>query len=902
MVTIDEDDYLAHYGTPRKSGRYPWGSGDNVIAVPTRNKDFLGLVRELRAQGLTDSQIQAGMGMKSTEFRARNSIARNAVRQEQINQARALKFDRGLSNVAGAAKMGIPESTFRTLIADGAADRADKLTSTADMLRRQVDEKKYVDVGVGVETQLKLSSTMLGTAVAILKQEGYVVESVPVQQLGTDKETRVKVLAPPGEDWVSIAKNKDKIRQIQEYSDDGGKNWMKPLPPLPLSPKRVQVVHGDEGGADKDGLIYVRPPTPEKQDLSLGNNTYGQVRIQVGDSHYLKGMAVYKDDMPPGVDIMFHTNKANTGNPLDAMKPLKTDKDGKISEELPFGSIVRQITKDGKVTSVMNPVGSRETSGIEGSWDDWASTLSSQMLSKQPPSLAKKQLDKTYDDQKKTLDEIMALTNPVVKKRMLQDFADGADSAAVHLKAAHLPRQATKVILPINSLKDNEVYAPGFNAGEPVVLIRYPHGGTFEIPELVVNNKNREAIKLLGDAKDAVGINAKVAQHLSGADFDGDTVIIIPNSSRKVKHSSPLEGLKGFDPRTSYPAPEGMKRMSSKTKGIQMGMVSNLITDMTIRKAPHAEIVRAVRHSMAVIDAEKHPIDWKYSYQANGIKALAEKYQVPYRESGYAGASTLISRARSEQRLPQRKPRPMSEGGPIDKKTGERVFVPTGRKRRKRDGTEELITEKHDALAVTKDARDLSSGTNIEAIYASHSNRLKTLANQARLESLKTPRVKQNPSAKRTYADQVKSLNSKLEIALANAPRERQAQIVGNTIYKARLQANPELESSTKKKLKYQVLEEARIRTGAKKTQVVFTDDEWDAIQAGAISTSVLERLLNHADPDRVKALATPRTQRLMTSSKTTKALNLLAQGYTRAEVANKLGVSVSTLDLSLNA
>lgn len=899
MVTIDADDFddaLVHYGTPRKSGRYPYGSGGNIVAVPTRNRDFLEMVKSLRAQGLTDTQIAQGMGMSTTDFRAKNSVAKNQHRQEQISEAWRLK-EKGMGNVAAAAQMGVPESTFRSFLAQGAADKADILTQTADMLRRQVDEKKYVDVGVGVENQLGLSNERLKTAVSILKQEGYVVESIPVPQLGTDKETRVKVLAPPGETWGSIKKNQDNIRQIQEWSDDGGRSYTKIQPPLPIHPKRVQVVTKEDGGDKADGMIYVRPNVA---DTSLGLSPYGQVRIQVGNNHFLKGMAIYKDDLPDGVDLQFHTSKSDTGNPLDAMKPLQTDVTGKVSEDLPFGSVVRQMTNDkGKVTSVMNLMGNKETSGIEGGWNEWSSTLSSQMLSKQSPRLAKKQLDIAYNRQKVELDEIMALTNPVVKKRMLEDFADGADSAATHLKAASMVRQATKVILPINSLKDNEVYAPSFRDGETVVLVRYPHGGTFEIPELVVNKRNREGKKLLGDALDAIGINANVAQRLSGADFDGDTVIVIPNSTRGVKHSKPLEALKDFDPRSAYPAPEGMKKMSAKQKGTEMGKVSNLITDMTIRQAPHAEIVRAVRHSMAVIDAEKHPIDWKASARANGIKELTDKYQTPYRDSGRAGASTLISRAGSEKRLPNRVPRPMRDGGPIDPKTGERVYVPTGKKYLSKKG-ETLSTEKHKLLAVTKDARDLSSGTVIEAVYAGHSNRLKALANQARLESLKTPRIKVNSTAKKTYAAQVASLDSKLDIAKRNAPRERQAQIVGNAVYKQIVQANPDHDYSTKKKLKYQTLENARIRTGAKKTQIVIEPDEWDAIQNGAISTNKLNDILTNADPDKVKALATPRTQRLMTSAKSTKARTLLAQGYTRQEVADRLGVSLSTLDMAM--
>lgn len=894
-MIIEEEEYLAHYGVARRSGRYPWGSGGNV--PPQDNKTFLDWIKSMRSQGLTETQIAEAAGMSTTEFRAQNSISKNAYKQEQISTAWALK-EKGMSNVQAAKQMGIPESTFRLYTAPGAADKADILISTSDMLRRQVAEKGIIDIGTGVETQLNLSSTRLSTSVAILQKEGYEVHTVDVVQLGTGKKTKVKTLSKPGTTWGDVRRNQDKIRLIQEYSDDGGRTFNKILPPLPVNPKRVQVIYGEDGGSLADGVIYVRPNVP---DISIGDNTYAQVRIQIGDSHYLKGMAVYKDDLPAGVDLAFNTNKSRTKNPLDAMKPLKEDASGKVSEDLPFGSVVRQITKNGKVVSAMNIVGTKETSGIEGGWDDWSSNLSAQMLSKQSPALATKQLEKLYDRQKKEFDEIMALTNPVVKKRMLLDFADGADSAAVHLQAAAMPRQATKVILPINSLKDNEIYAPTFKPGESVVLIRYPHGGKFEIPELVVNNSNRQAKKLLGDAKDAVGINAQVAHRLSGADFDGDTVIVIPNNSRLIKRSAPLDGLKGFDPRSAYPGYEGMKQMSAKTKGLEMGKVSNLITDMTIRQAPPSEIVRAVRHSMAVIDAEKHPIDWKLSARENGIKALVQKYQTPYKETGVGGASTLISRARSRKDLPERMPRPMRDGGPIDKRTGAKVYVETGRTYIDRKGRVLPKTEEHRLLAVTADARKLSSGTPIETIYAGHSNRLKALANNARLESIKTPRLKTSPSAKKTYASEIKSLDHKLAVARMNAPRERQAQIVGNAMYKAKLEANPNLTTSTKKKLRYQTLEEARIRTGAKKTQITITQREWDAIQQGAISTDKLERILTNADPDVVKSLATPRAPKLMTSAKTTRALKLLGSGLTRAEVADRLGVSLTTLDLATN-
>lgn len=892
-MIIDEEEHLAHYGILRRSGRYPWGSGGNGPQRP-ESKQFLDWIKDMRDQGLTDAQIAKGVGITTTDLRALNSRARNEWKASQIAQAQTLK-DKGYSNVAIGERMGLNESSVRSLLAPGAKDKTDALTATANMLKSQVDEKGLVDVGHGNETYLGISKERMNTALAVLKDQGYEVHTIPVPQLGTGKNTEVKVLAPPGTTWGDVKRNQDNIQAIQAFSEDGGRSFNRIQPPLPVSPDRVAVNHsqknakGEEiGGGLADGVIYVRPGV---EDLSIGNSRYAQVRIQVGDKHYLKGMAVYKDDLPDGVDLLFNTNKPDTGDKFAAMKKLEDDPD------LPFGSIVRQITKDGKVTSAMNIVGVKETSGIEGGWDEWSKTLSSQMLSKQSPVFAKQQLDLTYDRRKKEFDEIMALTNPTVRKRLLEDFAEGTDAAAVHLKAAAMPRQATKVILPINSLPDTEVYAPTFRDGERVALIRYPHGGTFEIPELTVNNRSRDAKKILGNAKDAVGINSKVAERLSGADFDGDTVIVIPNNSGKVRTSPALQQLKNFDPVREYPGYPGMKKMSSRTKGIEMGKVSNLITDMTIRGASHEKIARAVRHSMVVIDAEKHGLNYKLSAERNGIRDLVAEYQAPYRESGRGGASTLISLARSEVRLPEMKPRPMKDGGPVDKKTGALVMVPTGRTRPGPNGQSVPVLKRYDRLAVTDDAETLSSGTRTEKVYADHSNRLKSLANQARLSSINTPPLKYSPSAKKAYSKEVSSLDSKLALAKRNAPLERQAQIIANAAVKARKAANPDLSPETLKKIKYQELETARIRTGAKRQQIVLTQDEWNAVQAGAVSNSKLEQILRNADMDVVRSLATPRSQTLMTPTKTTKARQLLDQGYTRAEVADRLGVSLTTLD-----
>jgi hypothetical protein len=911
VITFDADDYessLAHYGVLRRSGRYPYGSGG---PEHSGEDEFITYANELKSKGLSDVEISDAMGITTTQLRAGRSIVKNQQRQQNINMAQRLK-DKGYGNSAIGQRMGINESSVRALLAPGTAAKADVLQATASALKARVDEKKYIDVGAGVENHIGVSSSRLKTAVSMLEEEGYKVHYLKVTQLGTGNETRLKILARPEVTGKELWANRDQISQFNDFSEDGGKSYTRIQKPLSVDLSRVAVRYGPDGGANADGVIYVRPGV---DDVSIGGSRYAQVRIAVDGSHYLKGMAVYKEGLPEGTDLQFNTNKKDTGNKLDAMKPMKKDAEtGEIDAENPFGSAIkRQIGEkdengNTKPTSVMNIVNE------EGDWANWSKSLSTQFLSKQNPKLAQTQLDMTYESRANNLESIRKLTNPAVKRKLLEDFADEADSAAVHLKAAALPRQGSHVIMPVASMKDTEIYAPNFKPGERVVLVRYPHGGKFEIPELTVNNNQREANALLGKgskgklgehALDAVGISPNTASRLSGADFDGDTVLVIPNNSGRVKSESPLEKLKNFNPQEAYPAYEGMPKMSKQQKQTQMGLVSNLITDMTIKGATHDELASAVRHSMVVIDAEKHNLDYKASARDNGISALMKKYQ----DRSQGGSSTLISRATSPATINKRKARSAADGGAIDPVTGRRMYVPTDEhyvipahtkatKRGVVDVPDQTIykTEKIAKLALTDDAHTLSSGTPIERIYADHSNRLKDLANEARKEYVSTKPIPYSPSAKLAYAPQVKSLNDALSLAQSNAPRERQAQIIANAILDRKKQANPDMDKDELKKERSKALIEARIRTGASKTQIKISQEEWNAIQAGAISNHQLEQILRNADPETVKKLATPKTAVLMTDVKIARAKQMIESGYTQADVADALGVSLSTL------
>lgn len=874
-MIISDEEYLAHYGILRRSGRYPWGSGGPEIAS---NRGFLGMVESMKKQGMSDVEICRGLGITTTELRAAKSIARNESKQADIAMAQRLR-EKGLSNIAIGEKMNINESSVRALLAPGVKDKLQVLNATTDMLKAEVKAKGFIDVGAGVERHLDISDNKLSTAVAKLKEEGYGIHYIKVEQLGTGQQTTIPVLAGPGVTYSQVFKARHDIKQVGTFSEDGGRSFDDIQPPLSIKSKRVKVIYAEDGGAAADGVIYVRPGV---KDVSLGGARYAQVRVAIDGTHYLKGMAMYKEGLPDGVDLAFNTNKSSTGNKLDAMKAVKDD------PENPFGATVRQIKdpKTKKVTSSMNIVNE------EGTWETWSRSLSSQFLSKQSPSLAKSQLDMMFDRKKREFDEIMALTNPEIKKRLLEALAEDVDSSAVHLKAHQLPKQANHVILPVSSLKENEIYAPNYQNGERVVLIRHPHGGIFEIPELTVNNRNAEAKKLLGtNAPDAVGINHKTAQKLSGADFDGDTVLVISNNSKKIKTAPSLKDLADFDPVRRYPGYEGMHKMTAKQKPFEMGDVSNLITDMTIKGANQAELARAVRHSMVVIDAEKHGLNYKQSALDNGIPQLKAKYQ----GSTKAGASTLISRASSRKDVAERK-----QGFRTDPVTGAKVFTPTGRSFVNDKGRLVINTQRSTKLAETDNAHTLSSGTPIEKIYADHSNRLKDLANQTRKASAQTKSVNYSPSAKAVYSKEVAALDHKLNIALKNAPLERQAQIIANANVSQKRASNPDLDPAEVKKLKSQELMKARNRTGARKQRIEITDNEWAAIQAGAISSHKLNQILANADLEAVKKLATPKADILMTNAKQSRALAMIKTGYTQAEVAAALGVSLTTLKRSL--
>ena len=1005
------EEVLMHYGINHEkgnpgSGRYPWGSGDSPYQ---HSGDFLSRVKELRSQHLTftderkqiekdgkmvdnpdygktftgETAVAKALGMDTVEYRNAVTLAKNEARMDKVNRAEALHAaGYGYSEIA--RKMGLPnESSVRALLDPKAKQNMMQAQETADFIKDKLEElakddpKAMIDIGPGVERELGITRKKLDDAIYILEGEGYKTGGSRLPNITDPTGANMTTLNVIG---MPTMEKKDPydyehINSIKDYiSRDNGETYVKRFQyPESLDSSRLQIRYEEDGGKDKDGVIELRRGVP---DLSLGESNYAQVRIMVDGTHYLKGMALYSDNMPDGVDVIFNTNKSKDVPMMDVLKPCKIDKaTGKIDRDNPFGSLIKDKEQGGQY-EYEGPDGKKHLGLInkradEGDWDDWKDTLASQFLSKQPKELAKRQLNLAIKDKQEEFKEIMALNNNTVKKIYLEQFANDCDSDAVHLKAAALPRQKFQVILPLTSISENEVYAPNYQPGEKVALVRYPHGGTFEIPILTVTDKNREGIKVIGkNSTDAIGINSKVAERLSGADFDGDTVMVIPTNDKiRIKNQPPLKDLEGFDPKTQYKAAKVISKEESKdgkahyynaagkeytimkNTNTEMGKISNLITDMTIKGADEKELARAVKHSMVVIDAEKHKLDYRSSYIENDIAALKKKYQGTIDKDGKqrGGASTLISAAKSPERIIKTQGQgkinikgtawydPTRPEGALIFKTSDKASYqvikdPVTKKEadvyKRKDGSLYFLrgskgnrqqidisksdekniytkyrTQNSNRMSQTDDARTLISDRHspIETIYADYANALKSMANEARKALYFTKGVEYSPSAAKTYAKEVESLGIKLDISMKNKPRERQAQIIANSRFKAKEQANPDMTKEDKRKVKQQEISRARDLVGAKRELIDISEKEWEAIQAGAIHANTLEKILSRADMDVVRERATPSDMKVITDAKRARIESYAANGKTNAEIAMALGISASTVSKVLN-
>ena len=1047
LLDVASADSITHYGKAHDenppgpgSGRYPWGTGNRQHQHDWDLYNRIKKYKDLNPD-LSESQIAAHFGFYTLDskgnpvidpktgepkgninrLRAEYSVASQNRRKdiyaefkwydESINPETGEHYtDTQIARMMSNDEKTYNESSIRAMRKTIDNNKVNKVTEVANELEEQSKKLGYIDIGKGVEYTLGTSADGLNTAVEMLKKKGYTVQNAYLRQVqDPSRNTPYVVLCPPGsENDPPIWKHPEDIKRIADPSDkDNDISIMNAErgigdPPL-VSLDRIKIRYDEQGGRDRDGMVQIRAVRDENgnlvaasPDLSLGNAKYAQVRIGVEGNRYIKGMAVYDEDLPKGTDIVVNSNKSEAQGVNKALKPMEMDaNDNTKLAKNPFGTtIVPTVVrdKDGNATDVrsaINFVGAtKDDAHVEGRFGDYSKNLPSQFLSKQGLPLVKQQLKLDSQTREDRLADIESINNPLVKRRALIDFADECDRAAVDLKAAPIAGQKYAVLLSVPSLKNTEVFYPNLPTGTTVALVRFPHEGPFEIPICTVNNNNKEAKSFMDRAKDAIGVNPHTASELSGADFDGDTCIVIPMtkknadgefvSSVKIKGigtgAPKLPHLDGFDPTASYgidnPRFSSMKAVgpdgkehptyayfkTTKAKGIEMGKITNLITDMYVKGCNDPdELSRATRYAMVVIDAQKHELNYKAAKEDLKINELYKKYQD--NPGGKPGASTLISRASAEKDVPARQEWSADRAGAINPITGEKVYTPPkrttvdapyvekveapsdyrykgrrskylrnpdgsyveatwdGEVKKNEDGSyyydrgsgktkwghkEVARTTKTTRMGDAKNAEELYSRdkTEVEQAYAAYANHMKTLANQARLAAI-SPSLRQvkSPEAAKKYSKEVKELKDALVEAQKNSPRERQAQLLATSLVNSIVDTNPEYykEPDHKKKLKAQELDYARKQTGAGKNRIKFTEKQWEAINAGAVSDSMLQSLLANADKDSYMSLALPKTNKI-SDAKQARIKSLYKAGWTQEEIADAVGVSSSTV------
>ena len=948
LSDVGREIILKHYGVKRKSGRYPW---DPSLHLP-KNYKFIEDRDEMKKRGLSDNEIAKQMGLSTTVYRSKVTIAKEELKQYNMQRISKLQSE-GMIIDDIAKTIGTTGQTVRNYLDEiknpNKSARAQRVQTeaVAQTLEDAVKRSKYIDVGKGVEIQMGISKEKLKSGLNALVESGeYEVHNLRIAQV-TDKNnsTPVKVLTKKGVERSEIYKNMDKVRPVEEFAINGDARMFQQMErPKSIGWDRVHIRyaipegqkgHGtNDDGAMMDGAMFLRPGV---KDLNLGKASYAQVRIAVGDTHYLKGMALYGTEemfkgIPKGTDIIFNTNKTANKTPQEVLKELKKNPEGgaPIDGPNPFGATVkRQNTLvDAKGNPVYKPgvkdrfgnkvpqIGSVNIVNEEGDWGSWSKALSAQFLSKQPTTVVHERLKATMKQVQDEYESIQKVTNPVIKKQLMESFVSDLESKQVHMKAAAPKGFQGHVILPVPDMKENEVYAPNYKNGEKVVLIRYPHGGRFEIPELTVNNNSVARKMISKDSPDAIGIHPKVASKMSGADFDGDTAYVIPNNKGKFKSRDSLKELKNFDPNMYADKPGTFTPITKRYQQTLMGVVSNLITDMTLQGAPSNEIARAVKHSMVVIDAEKHKLNYKRSAEENGIDALMKRYMTHVDKVKYGDLERYNPKTRRVDKVidPDKLKKDLTPGKEYTSAStiisrhkqsvitdGYQVEVPDPKS--KSGGTKMVWRNKKETYLVNmvKDANVFlgPNATKTEHHYADYINELKAFKNKVDSEMSGIKMPARDPKAAKIYAEEVLSMKDKVNQVKINRIKERQAQRMAEVSSKAEIARRSEDEVLKKdeiSRIKQQALNKARSMVGAERTPVTITDDEWDAVQSNAVSSTLLKELVSFMDDSQLKSLATPRANKQMTDARKSKAKALLANGYTIAQVAEALGVSSSTI------
>lgn len=220
------EDILMHYGVKRRSGRYPWGSGENPYQ---HGGDFLARVEELEAMGKSQKEIAEELKMSTTDLRMQVRVAKHERRALQAERAKSLR-EEGKTLDEIAKIMGYNnDSSVRALLNENTASNKNKALATAEALKKELAVKGALDVGEGVEQQLGVSKGVLQEALFILETEGYNRYGVGVPQVNDPKKrTITPVISVPDIEQRDAYQNLDIIKSVGDYhSSDGGASWDK---------------------------------------------------------------------------------------------------------------------------------------------------------------------------------------------------------------------------------------------------------------------------------------------------------------------------------------------------------------------------------------------------------------------------------------------------------------------------------------------------------------------------------------------------------------------------------------------------------------------------------------------------------------------------------------------------
>ena len=190
----------------------------------------------------------------------------------------------------------------------------------------------------------------------------------------------------------------------------------------------------------------------------------------------------------------------------------------------------------------------------------------------------------------------------------------------------------------------------------------------------------------------------------------------------------------------------------------------------------------------------------------------------------------------------------------------------------------------------------------MELVYADYANSMKAMGNQARLEYTRTGKIAYDKNAKRIYDTEITELLGKLRNAELNTVRERAAQRMANVAVKEKqdklAESGEKMAAKDAKKAGQQALTRSRNAVGSisrRDRNIQITDREWEAIQAGAISESILKRILDNSDPASLRQRAMPKATNTLSDAKIGR-IKAMSSSYTIKQIADKLGLSTSTV------